>query len=63
MEDRKALQRNLERFDQWVIANCASQKGKEADPAPGPQQPYTMLQAWGRVARKLVGGKGLGGVG
>jgi len=32
-------------------------------PALGSQQPHATLQAWGRMAGKLPGGKGPGGIG
>ena len=39
------------------------QQPQVLDPALGSQQPHAMLQAWGRVAGKLPGGKGPWGVG
>ena len=39
------------------------QQGQVLDPALGSQQPQAMLQAWGGVAGKLLGGKGSGGTG
>lgn len=42
-------------------------KGDQDDLVPGAalgsQQPYAVLQAWGRVGGKLPGGKGPGGAG
>ncbi|GAB0202760.1 hypothetical protein GRJ2_002741600 [Grus japonensis] len=42
---------------------CEVQQGQVPGPALGSQQPQATLQAWGRVAGKLPGGKGPGGVG
>ena len=33
------------------------QQGQMLGPAPGSQQPHATLQAWGRVAGKVPGGK------
>lgn len=39
------------------------QQGQVPGPTPGSQQPHVVVRAWGRVAGKLPGRKGLGGAG
>lgn len=60
------LQGNLDRLDQWVMANCM-RFNKAIEPTktkvgPALGLPQAVLQA-GAVAGKLPGGKGLAGAG
>ncbi|KAK4825329.1 hypothetical protein QYF61_026848 [Mycteria americana] len=54
--------RSLQQHLQERLAGCRGGTRVQG-PALGPQQPHATLQAWGRVAGKLPGGKGPGGVG
>lgn len=64
LEDRKALQRNVDRPDKSAKASCnEGQQGQVPRAALGSQQPHEALQAGVRVAGKLHGEKRLGSAG